>query len=422
MNTNLQLIPSGFSLIDEKWGGLYIGGSYLIIGSRKTGRTLLSLQCAMESAKNQQVCLYFTNMRPKDLMIQAASINFDIQTYMNRNQIIVVRVASPDDVYDQPNQDEFLIEYMNDIITVVNHYQPHRIIFDELTPYIGFNSLDLLKDVFVHTLENLGSKDITSLFLVGEPATSRSREIVDTLSHEVTANIYLKNAENASPNENRKGTISIVPNIGHTEGAYTEDFEVEPYIGLTIPKLMKEESSDFEYPSSREEDHQIQNLRKTKLDNIAEPYSFSNLYEYPDFELLLNNQIALFRSTGQVFDLIAFKLDHVFRIQGHLTVNELKEALRLSTDKKDKICVIDNKVIVLVVKSDSKSAQNILFSIKYHFPSEDKNYLNSVLENISVLSIEVDENIDNAKTMLNYIASSDEDVEKNYIPLKNFVE
>ena len=133
MSSSIRLISSGFNFIDKKWGGIYRGGSYMLVGPRKSGRTLLGLQFALESAKSQEVCLYFTTMRPKDLMIQAASLNFDIQAYMNQNLIIVVRVAPPNDVYDMPNPDDYLVEYMNDIITVVNQYNPQRIIFDELT-------------------------------------------------------------------------------------------------------------------------------------------------------------------------------------------------------------------------------------------------------------------------------------------------
>ena len=110
MSQGVSLISSGFSLIDKKWGGIYRGGSYLIIGPRKSGRTLLSLQFALETTKANEVCLYFTNMRPKDLMIQAASLNFDIQSYMNQNLLIVVRIAPPNEIYEVPNPDDYLIE------------------------------------------------------------------------------------------------------------------------------------------------------------------------------------------------------------------------------------------------------------------------------------------------------------------------
>ena len=65
MNQKIQLLTSGIPLVDDKWGGFYRGGTYLLVGARKSGRTLLSLQYAMECAKQKNVCLYFTSMRPK---------------------------------------------------------------------------------------------------------------------------------------------------------------------------------------------------------------------------------------------------------------------------------------------------------------------------------------------------------------------
>ena len=141
MKRKLNLLQTGISLIDKTWGGFYRGGQYVLIGQRKSGKTLIGLQYAMESVKNREVCLFFTSMRPKDLMIQAASIDFDLQSYMNSNLVIVVRVAPPTDLYERSNPDNFLVEYLNDIVTVVEQYQPTRLIFDELTHFVGFQNV-----------------------------------------------------------------------------------------------------------------------------------------------------------------------------------------------------------------------------------------------------------------------------------------
>ena len=89
MKKKIQLVPSGIPLVDKAWGGFYRGGSYLLVGARKTGKTIIGLQYAMESALQDEVCLFFTSVRPKDLMINAASIDFDLQHYMNENLVIV---------------------------------------------------------------------------------------------------------------------------------------------------------------------------------------------------------------------------------------------------------------------------------------------------------------------------------------------
>jgi len=122
MKKTIRLFHTGIPIVDNAWGGFYNGGTYLLVGERRSGKTLLSLQFAAETAKSKEVCLYFTNSRPKDLIIHAASIDIDLESYINNNSIIIVRVANPSDVSENPNRDEFLSEYLEDILSLINQY------------------------------------------------------------------------------------------------------------------------------------------------------------------------------------------------------------------------------------------------------------------------------------------------------------
>lgn len=429
MSSSIRLIPSGFSFIDQNWGGIYRGGSYLLVGPRKSGRTLLGLQFALESAKSSEVCLYFTNMRPKDLMIQAASLNFDIQNYMNQNLIIVVRVAPPNDIYEMYNPDDYLIEYLNDIITVVNQYNPSRIIFDELTPYVGFRNLDLLKEVFLNTLETIEEKNITSLFVVGEPATQKTNAIIEILASYVTGVVYLQKQVGKFETRYDGGQVTITPNVGHTEGQFSARYKIEPFKGVTVDvpapqKPAQEElkkGSGFSSPGIPESTELPVLSIKQNYSIPSEPYSYSNVYNYNDFTLLLNNQIALYKSTGQSFNLISFKLDPASQIKGLLSINQLQNAVRQSTNKKDKICVIDNKVLVLMIKGNMKSAIDLMSGVQANLPSQDPNYVQTVLEFISIFNVEIDDRIDNADSMLDVIVSAENSQFQSYLPISKYI-
>ncbi len=429
MSSSIRLIPSGFSFIDQNWGGIYRGGSYLLVGPRKSGRTLLGLQFALESAKSSEVCLYFTNMRPKDLMIQAASLNFDIQNYMNQNLIIVVRVAPPNDIYEMYNPDDYLIEYLNDIITVVNQYNPSRIIFDELTPYVGFRNLDLLKEVFLNTLETIEEKNITSLFVVGEPATQKTNSIIEILASYVTGVIYLQKQVGKFETRYDGGQVTITPNVGHTEGQFSARYKIEPFKGVTVdtpaphkPALESpNKGTSFASPSVPESSELPVLSIKQNYSIPSEPYSYSNVYNYNDFTLLLNNQIALYKSTGQSFNLISFKLDPASQIKGLLSINQLQNAVRQSTNKKDKICVIDNKVLVLMIKGNMKSAIDLMSGVQTNLPSQDPNYVQTVLEFISIFNVEIDDRIDNADGMLDIITSAENSQFQSYLPISKYI-
>lgn len=419
MVSSIRRIPSGFSFIDKNWGGVYRGGSYLLVGPRKSGRTLVGLQFALEAAKSSEVCLFFTIMRPKDLMIQAASLNFDIQSYMNQNLIIVVRVAPPNDIYDMYNPDDYLVEYFNDIITVVDQYHPTRIIFDELTPFVGFKNLDQLRDTFLHTLETIEERDITSLFIISEPATQKAQNVVDGLGQFVTGIIDLKKA--GGPSERfQGGMVTISPNVGHTEGQFSADYRIEPYKGVTTefskePIYTVTEEIQPSLPKPRSIN------RPTKIDLPSEPYAFSNIYNYNDFLLILNNQIALYKSTGQTFNLISFKLDPAAQVKGLLTISQLQNAIRQSTTKKDKICVVENKVIVLLVRGSLKGVVDLMSNVQNNLPSKDPNYISAILDYIAIYNMEVDERADNAEIMMEYVLSAETSEANAYQPLNKFI-
>jgi circadian clock protein KaiC len=358
-------------------------------------------------------------MRTKDLMIQAASLNFDIEKSMNNDNIVVVRITSPDEVYENKNSDDYLIEYMNDIIIVVTEYNPDCVIFDELTPYIGFRNLDLLNDSFQHTLEILEERDITGVFIIGEPATQRAKSIVGLLSQNMTGMIELKLNPMKNEDSNNLGIVTITPNIGHPEGEFESEYKIEPRAGITIApsrtdqKIHKVETSSMILESIKDEiagklqsggiDFNI--VRTSELQKKHKYDEISNRYEIDDFKLILNNQIAVFNKTSQIFSLLAIKIDPALQIKKLLSFDQLVNVVENSVEKKDKLCIIGDKVIVLIVDTSHRKIESVLQNIVNWLPSNDSTYLTTVLPMINVLKVEIDENIENSDGMINLLLS-----------------
>ncbi len=411
MTNGVKLIKSGFSLIDRKWGGIYKGGGYLIVGPRKSGRTLLSLKFAIETLKQAERCLFFTTMRPKDLMIQAASLNFDLQKYMNSNSIIVVRVSPPNDVYDAYDPDQYMTDYINDIITVSNQYEPDRLIFDELTPYIGFKRLDLLEDVFTNMLETIENKNITSFFVVGEPATEKSKTIVSILSDNVTGTIYLEKSDKKKEDKYNSGIVVLSPNVGHTEGQFTSEYWIEPQKGVVI-----EGDDEPEISSEKQDETETIETEEPTPPEISE---LVNIYNIDDFRLILNNQIALYQTTGQRLNLLSFKLDHIAQVKGLLSLSQLKKIISMSIQKRDKLCMIGEKVVVLLVRSSKDSLNKMLSKIKANLPSYTIDDLDSSINYISVADLEIDDTIDNSEKLIDPIINDHKNLE--YMSLYDIV-
>ncbi len=410
MKKKIQLVPSGIPLVDQAWGGFYRGGSYLLVGARKSGRTLLSLQYAMESALQNEVCLYFTSVRPKDLLINAASIDFDLQHFMNENLIVVVKVTPPTNIELAENSDDYLIEYIKDIADVVEKYQPSRIVFDELTPFVGFKNLDLLNRIFRDTSEVVEDMGITSLYVVGEPAASSSRKVVNILKGYSTAVINLTR-KTESGHKSETGMMTILPQVGHPEGQFSANYFVEPYKGVYVDFKSKSDTVR-RGPTDSNKENKYKSVSEIELPK--DTFSLSNIYSLSDFELILNNQIAFYKSTGQVFTLLSICLDESAKRSKLLNINQLQNAVRLSTNKKDKICVVGNKVIVLFTHESDKDIKAFLANVKKNLPNDDPEYLNSIIKLLSVYTIKVDEDIRNAEDMFGQLSLDDSSEKYNH--------
>ncbi len=405
MTSGIQLIKSGFSFIDKKWGGIYRGGGYLIVGPRKSGRTLLSLKFAIESIKQSERCLFFTTMRPKDLMIQAATLDFDLQKYMNSNSIIVIRVSPPSEVHDAYDPDHYMKEYINDIISVSDQYKPDRIIFDELTPYIGFKNLDILEDIFTNMLETIENKNITSFFIIGEPATEKSNEIVSMLSDNVTGTIYLEKSSFKTEGRFYSGTAILSPNVGHTEGQFDTQYWIEPKKGIVV-----ESTQNSEVDLVKQEEIQS--------DQFSSISGLFNIYNSDDFSLILNNQIALYQTTGNKFNFLSFRLNEMGLLDSKFAVHQLRNLISISVKKRDKLCIIDDKIVMLLIRTSDEGLNKILDRMKEKISSLKNENMKSLLESIYVANIAINKSISDSDMLLNSIKNDDPSIV--YLSLKDY--
>jgi len=382
MKKSVQLFHTGIPIVDKAWGGFYHGGTYLLVGEKKSGKTLLSLQYAVEAAKNREVCLYFTNARPKDLMIHAASIDIDLESYINQNTIIVVRVADPTETTEFKSRDEFLNDYLHDIISVINQYHPTRIIFDELTPYVEYENMNNLKEAYGSMIESIEDFGITSLMILREPAAQSSKNIFNVLNSFATGIIQLHKSEDNG--EQQPGIIDITPNIGHTEGKFKANYFIEPYKGITTDfKISNRSTRENILP-------EITELIPGKTGGLNTPeYLIPNIYSINDFKLIVNNQIALFKTTGQIFTILSLRLNPAIQSKARITFDQLIYSVKLAAHKKDKIYSTDDKIFVLITNSEDKLIDEFISKVHQTLNGGGSS-------NVSYLMLKVNETMNSA--------------------------
>jgi len=380
----INITKSGIPLVDEKWGGFYKGGTYLLVGARDTGRTLAGLQYAVEAAKQNEKCLYFVSMKPKDLLIHAASINIDLEYYLNENLITLVRVAPPMDEGDQ-----YLVEYLEDVLTVMEQYKPAKIIFDDLTPLIGFKNVQLLQNTFRQITEQIEDQGVTSLYIIGEPVTDASKKIIDSLAINSTGILYFQRVEDKPE---VSGKMIITPNIGHTEGQLSSFYNIDPIKGLV---LMHEAYAQFVAENGKRDDKKYGLIKE-----VEQIPSSCNEYDFSKFKEIINLQISLYKSAGISFSVLVMELDPEAENKGILSFSEFESSVRGSLDNSDKVCFYQNRALLLVTREDIRLISKLVLKIKENLSDEK---VEQISKNISVYSIKISDAFNNADDLFNLL-------------------
>lgn len=216
-------IHSGIDLVDKYWGGMYRGGSYLIYGRASSGRGLLTLVHAKIGVAHEETCLFLSPSRPKDLMIQAASVGFNLRQAYETGIVKLLRI--PPMLNLSEKGDDGVEKALKDLVKLIRQHQPDRLVIDDFTPFMQFRSFDRLRAAFIDMLEQIDSLETTLLIAVAEPANQQSRKIVEFISKQMTGSVHIEETEEEDASSTNR-RISLLPNIGHVRSKVVEYWDL----------------------------------------------------------------------------------------------------------------------------------------------------------------------------------------------------
>ena len=85
----------------------------------------------------------------------------------------------------------------------------------------------------------------------------------------------------------------------------------------------------------------------------------------------------------------------------------MKNSILYSIEKKDKVCVIENLIVVMLIRSSNNSVAQLIEKMQHFLPSHDPVYLTKVLGHISYFAIPVNEDYVNSEDMFNILLKKD---------------
>lgn len=233
-------ILSGFNLIDNLWGGFYKGRTYLISGPRRSGKTTLCLQIARKGLLQKEKVLYFTDMPASDLLLIGESLGFDLAIPFELSDFLIYKYSQE---LETAASDEILEKGIRDIIELISKENPSRVIFDQITQLLRFNSLDQLKSSFTEIIKSGDINKNVICLSVGKPASQKALEVYNILQNLTTATIKLES-----------DMVFLKARIGYYPLSHYTQFEIKPRIGIVaLERKLEEKLEEAVVPPIEEE-------------------------------------------------------------------------------------------------------------------------------------------------------------------------
>jgi len=329
MNNKFSKITTGFNFLDKNWGGVYSGGNYLIIGPKRSGKTLLQLKIIEYLSNKNLNCLLITNKRKKNLEIQASSLYFDMDEFTTSGLITVENISERLSSFD-------------DLIEVIEKTKPTFLFLDEITTLLDYSNIKELSIKYQKFIEYLEDNEITSFFSTSLPKVNNLKYFIQILAQNAVAIIQLRSN---SVIQNYSGSISIKPNIGHIEGEFDTAYRVEPIKGIVT-----------------EEKVNIENLINKGVDANAmmrvintERFIYSNIYSIDEFKLILENKKVYTQNTGVPVNMLVYHIK-----DAKIETEKLSDILKRTLDRGDKISSFGDSVFVLLSEKSTKRLKRVL--------------------------------------------------------------
>ena len=181
--------PSGLSAVDARWGGLRIGGAYLLVGRADVGRAGLALQIARAAVDDGGRCLIISPRAPEALAADGRAVGLDLGDAHRTGRLRLLR--TPDAAALAERGSEGLAKAYADLAALVATDRPDRVVIEDLTPLVQFDSFEALDAAFRGLVEAMEAVEATLVVGLGEPANDASARLLEVVGQHVDGTIRL---------------------------------------------------------------------------------------------------------------------------------------------------------------------------------------------------------------------------------------
>ncbi|MEX0822130.1 MAG: ATPase domain-containing protein [Rhodothermales bacterium] len=243
MTTDVGYAPklsSGVDLIDDAWGGLYEGGSYLVFGRSESSRGLIPLLFAAQGDASAP-SLYLSSQSTRDVIERARQAGIVLnEPAATRIERLPLHAGSPE------TDDDGRAMHLEALAATVERVGPSRVVIDDFMPFVRFISFDRFRNAFIDMLNRLDAADATLVLTMAEPANEESDAVITFMHRQMTGALHIEEAEALSSAVRR---VTFLPNIGHAGCEVEREWNVRRWIATSpIPLSARSSRTEATHP------------------------------------------------------------------------------------------------------------------------------------------------------------------------------
>ena len=183
------LSPSGIPTVDARWGGLAAGSAYLLIGRAGAGRSALALQSAGATVDGGGRALLLSPRAPDVLLDIGTAAGVDLRAVHATGRFRVLRIPAAADLASRGS--DGLDAAYRDLAGLVASERPDRVVVEDLTPLVQFDSFERFRDAFAGLVGALRAAGVTLVVGLGEPANAASEHLIGVVRDLVDGTVSL---------------------------------------------------------------------------------------------------------------------------------------------------------------------------------------------------------------------------------------
>ena len=176
MSAVLTSSPSGLPAVDQQWGGLDAGSTYLVVGRAGAGRSALALQAVQATVAEGARCLLLSPRPPAELVEIGRGLAFDLAEAHGAGLLRPLRIPTAADLAERGTAG--LETAYRDLVALVRSECPERVVVEDFTPLVQFDSFERLDEAFRGLVDDFRTLGTTLVVGLGAPANDASRQLL----------------------------------------------------------------------------------------------------------------------------------------------------------------------------------------------------------------------------------------------------